>query len=181
MGKHPAPISCHLIIRIINIYPIYWSSFDPKARYKQLWGFADPGAHLITNSSTNSKKKKPIRIFTHNFYLINGWKTTSSTPTKINGAAAPENVWTHPKLQEQGVGCCLDLGFLFSRLEPSQGSHTHSCKILVWNDGRSGQTWGSLLIPVSPKWGPPAAPGGEKRGKRKDGTIPEVNTRKFPV
>lgn len=118
MGKHPAPIFQHPIIRIINNSHL-WSSFDPRARYKQLWGFAEPGAQQSPaypssyhHSSTNPKKISGI--FIPNFYLVSTWVITSSTPKKSTVQQLWKMTGHIPNFRSRGWGGVVWIWVFFS-------------------------------------------------------------------
>lgn len=144
MGKHPAPIFQHPIIRIINDSHLR-SSFDPRAWYKQSWGFAESGAQQSSayppsHHPQQHKSQKNAGISTRNFYLLtlglsphpllkNHQRSSSSSGKRPDTTQiAGEGVWG----LLFGFGVSLFQASMGSaELELSQGSHTHPCKILT--------------------------------------------------
>lgn len=107
----------------------------------------------ITHSSTNPRKMLgyPPVIFIsltlglspHPLLKNHQCSSSSSGKRPDMTQIAGEGVWG----LLFGFGVSLFQASMGSaELEPSQGSHAHSCKILTWNGCRSGQTWVFRLI-----------------------------------
>lgn len=204
MGKHPAPIFQHPIIRIINDSRL-WSSFDPRACYKQLWGFAESGAQQSSayppsHHPQHHKSQKNAGISTRNFYLLtlglsphpllknHQCSSSSSRKRPDTTRIAGEGVW--------GLGFAVWIwGFSFPGFHgiSRAGAEPGIPRPLLQNPHLERlQKWPNLgfpphpgiLLQCHPKKGPCAASGGAiqgQSGKRRDGRFPEIRTMKFPV
>lgn len=202
MGKHPAPIFQHPIIRIINDSRL-WSSFDPRAWYKQLWGFAESGAQQSSayppsHHPQHHKSQKNAGISTRHFYLVNTWIITSSTPKKspVQQQQLRKMTGHDPNCRRGGLGFAVWIwGFSFPGFHgiSRAGAEPGIPRPLLQNPHLERlQKWPNLgfpphpgiLLQCHPKKGPCAASGGAiqgQSGKRRDERFPEIRTMKFPV